>query len=81
MDLLGPFIRGEVPKNNRWNKALDAVSLQIPDQEVEATIPVLERMFHNPFDPSSNPETAIPGTHGLYQRLTARRANFEGKER
>ncbi len=80
MDLLSPFIKGEVPKDKGWHKALDKVSSQISDQDIESAIPILRKMFHNPLDPNSKPEDEIPGAHGIYQSLTARRVSLRMKE-
>jgi len=66
MALLSPFINGEVPKDNRWHEKLSEISRQIPDSEVDSTIPMLKDMFHNPLDPDSKPESEIPRAHGIY---------------
>ncbi len=81
MVLLSPFINGQVPEDKRWDRKLSKISRKIPDSEVDSAITILEEMFHNPFNPDSNPENAIPGAHGIYQRLIARKLHLGTRER
>lgn len=80
LNMLGPFVKGEVPKNRQWGKTLKQIAKQIPRGDTNDAISILESMFYNPFDPDSKPENDVPGAHGLYQELTARRVSFRTKE-
>jgi len=87
MALLSPFINGEVPRDRevprdeRWYDKLSEISELISDSEVDLAIPILEDMYYDPSDPDSKPESAIPGAHGIYQILIARRRSLRTRER
>lgn len=82
LELLGPFIRGEVPKDERWHEARIKIGDSISDDDINDAIKILRTMIHNPFDPNPLPEPEVPGAHGVYSRLLWRNEQkYNSKEK
>ena len=47
LNLLGPFIRGEVPKNEQWEKVRMKIGDSLPETEIRDAINILKEMIND----------------------------------
>jgi len=76
IELLGPFIRGEIRKEKRlWGQAAHDVAMQIPVEEIKEATEILETMF------LTEGENEIPSAHAVHTSLAATKVELEERRR